>query len=125
MLSPPSHNLNILIVDKHDNKIENQALLENIYDEITGKKIIKKGKLLDSKLDVDIDVCLYWQRMPVTKEEQHFMGELFLVSAYSDKVLHIATHFLLIEIEHRLKNFTTNKNWKIIFHISKLLENTG
>ena len=110
MLSPPSHNLNILIVDKHDNKLENQDLLENIYHEITGKQIIKKCKLLDSNLDVNIDVCLYWQRMPITKEEQHFMGDLFLLSEYSDKVLHLATHFLLNQIEHRLKNFTTNKS---------------
>jgi hypothetical protein len=125
MLSPPSHNLNIQIVDKHDNKIENHDLLESIYSSITGKQIIKKGKLLDSNLDVNIDICLYWQRMPITKEEQYFMGDLFLISSYSDKVLHLATHFLLNEIEHRLKNFTTNKNWKIIFHISKLLENMG
>jgi hypothetical protein len=119
MLKLPTHNLNILIVDEEDNKIENPELLESIYSEITCKRIIKNCKILGSKIDIN----LIWERFPLTKEEQHFMGELFIYAVYSDKVLDMATKFLLNEIEKKLKNFTTNKKWKIIFHISKLLEN--
>jgi hypothetical protein len=50
------------------------------------------------------------------------MGELFIKSAYNDLVLHETTKKVLSEIENNLKINYTDKNWKIIFNITKLLE---
>jgi hypothetical protein len=52
------------------------------------------------------------------------MGDLFTMSTHSDKVLYKGTSVLLNEIENKLKMNMVDKNWKILFHISKLLDNT-
>ena len=44
------------------------------------------------------------------------MGELFIVSPYSDKVLHDATKLVLTEIEKTIHPL------RIAFHISRMLE---
>ena len=49
------------------------------------------------------------------------VGVLFTTAFYSDKVLHGTTNMALDEIE-TLKVKPLNKDWKIMFHISKLLE---
>ena len=113
-----SHNLNLRIVDEDDNTIKNPILLESIYSEFVGKRIIRKGIILDTK----IELRLKWERKPITKIQNKFIGDLFICSVYSDQVLYAITKFVLNEIEEKLKNFTENKNWKIVFHISKLLE---
>ena len=114
-----SHNLNIKIVNENNEFIENKLLLESIYNEFIDKKIIKKGHMLNR----DFKIILYWKKMSITKIEEKLMGNIFIISSYSDKVLYEATKILLNDIENKLKLETNNKNWKIVFHISKLLEN--
>ena len=113
-----THNLNILIVDENENIIEDKILLESIYNQIADKVIIKQGKAFN----IDIEIKLYWKRLSLTKTQSKFIGELFIISAYSDMILYETTKKILNEIENNVKINTTNKNWKIIFHISKLSE---
>jgi hypothetical protein len=113
-----THNLNILIVDENNITIDDKILLENIYNEFVNKNIIKKCK----KSNTIYEIHLYWERLPLTVVQSKFMGELFIESLHSDKVLYETTNKILSEIENKLKINTTNKNWKIIFHISALLE---
>ena len=118
-----THNLNILIIDENDITIENKTLTENIYNEFVNKTIIKKGKL-HNHIDYNdyIEIKIHWERVPITNIQSKFMGDFFIKSAYSDKVLYETTKKILSDIENRLKMNTTNTYWKIVFHISKLLE---
>ena len=113
-----THNLNILILDDKFNIIHNKSLLEDIYYEFVDKIIIKNAILFDNKTEIH----LYWKKIVLNEMQNKFMGNLFIKSAYSDIVLYSATKFLLNEIENKLKKRTVNKNWKIEFYISKLLE---
>ena len=108
-----SHNLNILLVDNNNNIIENKILLQQIYDEFVDKPITHI-------FDMKYEICLYWKKVD-TKNK--FIGNLFIRSLYSDNVLYETTKKILNEIENKLKKNIPNKNWKIIFYISKLLEN--
>jgi len=116
-----THNLNILIVDENDIVIEDNNLLESIYNELDNKVITKQGKMLNRTFEITI----YWNRLSLTNIQSKFMGNLFIKSLHSDKVLYETTERFLNEIEDQLKINTTNKNWKIIFHISKLLESNN
>jgi hypothetical protein len=120
-ISPISHNLNIKIFNENDELIENKSLLESIYNELVDKPIIKKIHAYGT----DLEIKLLYTRKSITKIEKKFMGDIFIVSLYSDNILYDATKFVLNEIEHKLKleTETIDKNWKIVFHISKLLEN--
>jgi len=114
-----THNLNIIIIDDYENVIINKQLLENIYNEIADKIIIKKGKFLNTNFEVQ----LLWNKLQLTDAESRFLGKLFIFSPYSDFVLYETTKIILQEIENKLKLKTIQKNWKIVFHISRLLEN--
>ncbi len=120
-LSDYTHNLNILIVDENDMVIEDNNLLESIYNELDNKVITKQGKMLNRTFEITI----YWNRLSLTNIQSKFMGKLFIKSLHSDKVLYEITERFLSEIENRLKINTKNNNWKIIFHISKLLESNN
>lgn len=120
-LSDYTHNLNILIVDENDIVIEDNNLLESIYNELDNKVITKQGKMLNRTFEITI----YWNRLSLTNIQSKFMGKLFIKSLHSDKVLYEITERFLSEIENRLKINTKNNNWKIIFHISKLLESNN
>ena len=111
-----SHNLNILIVDENDNIIDNKILLQSIYDEFVNKTIIKEAEAFNKKYVIH----LHWKKIDI---QSKFIGDLFIRSLYSDNILHNTTKKILYEIENKLKKETTNKNWKIIFYISKLLVN--
>ena len=118
-IAKQSHNLQIMIVDKlYHIIIDDNDLLERIYAEFVNKKISKQGTWLDTTFEIH----LYWKKYVLTEIQGKFMGPLFLYSAYSDKVLYEATKSVLEEIENKLKLSSKNKNWKIMFHISKLLE---
>ena len=112
-----THNLNIFLVknDNNDN-INDIELIESIYAELADKHIKKKGHIFNSKFEIH----LLWERLSITEAESKFMGVLFTNSLHSDRILYEATKTLLSDIENKLKNQTTDKNWKIIFHISKL-----
>lgn len=133
-----SHNLNILIVDENNITIENKSLLQSIYDEFVNKNIFKKVEVFNEKYIIK----LYWEKVDIQSKifnyapyfrdtnytfgsisSHHFFSDLFIISAYSDNILHETTKKILYEIENKLKIETENKNWKIIFYISKLLEN--
>jgi hypothetical protein len=116
-----THNLNILILDENNIIIEDKKLLESIYNEFDNKILTKRGKMLNR----NFEIILYWKRLPLTDVQSKFMGELFISSQYSDKVLHETTNIFINEIENKLKINTLNKNWKIIFNISKLLETSN
>jgi hypothetical protein len=116
-----THNLNILILDENNIIIEDKKLLESIYNEFDNKILTKRGKMLNR----NFEIILYWKRLPLTDVQSKFMGELFICSQYSDKVLHETTNIFINEIENKLKINTINKNWKIIFNISKLLETSN
>lgn len=118
---PYSHNLNILIVDENNITIENKILLESIYNEFVNKTIIKQAEILDTKYEIK----LYWEKVLLTSIQSKFIGDLYITSSYTDKCLYETTKKILSEIENKLKINTINtinKNWKIIFYISKLLE---
>ena len=114
-----THNLHISICDDSNNIIYNDDLLETIYAEFANKYVKKNGNWLK----VNFEIKLFWERVVLSKRECQFMGPLFICSAYSDLVLYEATKFVLNEIENKIKKTCTNTRWKIIFHISKLLEN--
>jgi hypothetical protein len=116
-----THNLNILIVDENENIIEDKILLESIYNEFDNKLITKQGKILNRMFEIK----MYWNRLSLTNIQGKFMGELFIKSLHSDKVLYETTKRFLSEIENKLKINSKNKNWKIIFHMSKLLESNN
>jgi hypothetical protein len=118
-IAKQSHNLQIMIVDKlYHIIIDDNDLLESIYAEFVNKKISKQGTWLDTTFEIH----LFWKKNVLTEIQGKFMGPLFICSPYSDKLLYEATKNILQEIENKLKLSTKNKNWKIIFHISKLLE---
>ena len=114
-----THNLNILILDNKFNIIQNKSLLEDIYSEFVDKIITKNLVWFDNK----IEISLFWKKIILNEVQNKFIGNLFTKSSYSDIVLYAATKILLNEIENKLKKRTINKNWKIEFYISKLLEN--
>ena len=111
-----SHNLNIMIIDESFSPFENKILMQSIYDEFVNKTIIKEGIIFNRKYEIH----LHWEKINI---QNKFIGDLFIRSPYSDKVLYETTKKILNEIENNLKKETENKNWKIAFYISKLLEN--
>lgn len=113
-----THNLQILIVDEENNVINNETLLEEIYSEFANKHIMKPVEMFDQ----DFIIYVYWEIKSITKIQKHLMGPLFIASMHSDKVLYEFTKILLGDIETKIKNKQSDKNWKIAFHISKLLD---
>jgi len=109
-----THNMNILMLDEHDDVIENPVLLESIFEELTNKPIIKHVSWEGSILKM----ILPWKRVHLEKSKSRFMGSLFITSAYSDTALFDVMKVILDDIEQKF----SNDSWKISFHISKILE---
>jgi hypothetical protein len=106
--------MNILLLDEHDDVIENPVLLESIFEELTNKPIIKHVSWEGSILKM----ILPWKRVHLEKSKSRFMGSLFITSAYSDTALFDVMKAILDDIEQKF----SNDSWKISFHISKILE---
>ena len=112
-----SHNLNIGITNQHGtyDAFNPPHIMEKIYEEITKRRTIQKT--YDNNI-LAVDLC--WKKVAISSLDKRFMGELFIVSPYSDMVLYDSTKTLLEEIE---KSIFPDGFMRIAFHISKLLEN--
>jgi hypothetical protein len=103
-----------MLVDEDDNEVEDKETMESIYADLD-KVITKTGKTKGQTFEIK----LVWIRLKLSPIQSKFMGELFIKSAYSDKVLHEATKSAIDEIENKLP-----VNRKIIFYMTKLLEDS-
>lgn len=109
-----THNLNIAIVNQANNSDYDEFhIMEKIYAEMIKPHIFKSCISYES---AEFEVQLHWKRTNITSLHKRFMGELFIVSPYSDKVLHDATKLVLTEIEKTIHPL------RIAFHISRMLE---
>lgn len=113
-----THNLKIIILDNNDNIIDNPLLLANVYDEITNK-IIKKSVITAIG---QYEIFAFWEKCPITKLEENFMGDLFTKSAHTDGATYQLTRCILHEIEEKLKLSNNNNDWKLSFHIYKIID---
>lgn len=118
-----THQLNIIIVDEKENIVENDSLLKTVIFELVNKPLVKVGYMFNQNFDIHIQ----WETpsdpsiVNLANVQHKNVGVLFTNAYFSDKVLHGTTNMALDEIE-TLKVKPLNKDWKIMFHISKLLE---
>jgi hypothetical protein len=103
--------MNILLLDENDDTLENPALLEKIFEELTNKPIVKHINWEGS----NIKIVLHWKRVHLEKKQSKFMGPLFIKSAYSDTALFDVTKAILGDIEQKF----SNDSWKILFNIAQ------
>lgn len=122
-MSKPTHQLNIIIVDEKDNIVENESLLKTVICELINKPITKVGYFSHQNFEIRIQ----WEApanpsiVTLANVQNKFVGVLFNTAFYSDKVIHETTLLALNEIDTQ-KVRPLNNNWKILFHISKVLE---
>ena len=118
-----THQLNIIIVDEKENIVENDSLLKTVICELVNKPLVKVGYMFNQNFDIHIqwETPLNPSIVTLANIQHKNVEVLFTNSYFSDKVLHGTTNMALDEIE-TLKVKPLNKDWKIMFHISKLLE---
>lgn len=115
-----THNLSIFLVDANDNKIENTQILHRIIQEIDHKYITHPLSFNGGV----IHVRLQWKKEHLSRIQRLFMGELFMYSPYDqDNLNYDHTKATLGQIEDKLKTVFNNKDWHIVFHISRILSN--
>jgi len=113
-----THNLHILIKSTYDKDINDNYILKKVYEELANIPIRRNILWNDQK----IDTLIYWKKEQLNDIERHFMGDLFTTSIHNDSLQYKLTKIALREIENNIKKTMTNTQWKIIFHISKLLD---
>lgn len=118
-----THQLNIILVDEKDNIVENESLLKTVICEVVNKPLVKVGYIFHQNFDIHVQ----WESpsnpsiVTLANVQNKNVGVLFTTTFNSDKVIHGTTQVVLDEIE-TLKVKPLNKDWKIMFHISKVLE---
>jgi hypothetical protein len=113
-----THNLHVIIVDGNDERVEDTAIRNRVYSVFVNQAVTKKINMNGTPIEVQ----LLWERVPLSKNQRLMMGDLFICSGYSDMVLYNATQKLLHDIEKSVKYTTNQSDWKLVFHVSKLLE---
>lgn len=123
-----THNLHILIkstegfreqsIESPDVNQYNNFILDMVYDHIANVQICRNFMWRGQ----EVDTLIYWKKEQINDIERNFMGDLFTTSIHSDALQYELTKIALNEIENNIKKDINNTKWKIIFHISKLLD---
>lgn len=113
-----THNLKIVLSNPFDKIIITDGyIIDQIYYKISNRIFTNKVTFMDQ----EINTFLCWNKEDIGKLNKLFMGELFTLSMHSDKLLYECTRVVLQDIENKLKE-THPGDWRIVFHISKILE---
>jgi Txe/YoeB family toxin of Txe-Axe toxin-antitoxin module len=102
-------------------------ILYIVYVEIANK-VIRKEVYWSGSADVErskVDFAVLWSRKILKNDtERLFLGDLFTTSMVCDSLLYNATGKIIRRIEKIIKqnNPDMDKNWTIVYHISKLLD---
>ena len=74
-------------------------------------------------IESTVEYIVLWHRKLLKNDaERLFMGDLFTNSMVCDALLHKVTRKIIRELEKMIQSKSDDKNWKIMFHISKLIE---
>lgn len=116
-----SHNLQIAIVVSKQQSIDEESILKDIKKRIANHTITYR-----SDEDRETEYFLTWHREPLSLIQTQFMGDLFAVSAYGDNddIIIQHTENTLRRAEKELKEKYQQYNWSIVFHISRVVQNT-
>jgi hypothetical protein len=117
-----THNLQIAIVVSKQYSIDEEPIIKDIKKRISNHTISYR-----SDADRETEYFLTWHREPLSMIQTQFMGDLFAVSAYGDNddIIIEHTEHTLRRAEKELKEKYQQYNWSIVFHISRVVQNTA
>ena len=135
-----THNLKLAVMNKDGSIMSAEQanhILSQVYAEIANIVVRKTINWSETRSKVDYEV-LWSRKLLKNNAERMFMGDLFTHSMVCDALLHKATGKILREIEETIWNNLDShplcsrdhetsvqdidKNWKIVFHISKIID---
>ena len=125
-----THNLKIVVADQNGQVLSGEFVnrILHIVNADIANKVIRKEIYWSGSGDVErskVDFAVLWSRKILKSDvERLFLGDLFTTSMVCDSLLYNATGKILRGIEKIIKqnNPDMDKNWTILYHISKLLD---
>ena len=107
-----THNLKIILIDKSENIIENNNILDKIKN-----KIIEKTYVYNQNWNNSLIKCsIKWDKLNLSKLYSNFMGDLFSNPMYEhDTIIYEHTNKIIEEIKIELEI-----DYEIKFYISRL-----
>jgi hypothetical protein len=125
-----THNMKIVVAD-HNGQVLSGEFVNRILHLVNAEianKVIRKEIDWSCSADVErikVDFAVLWSRKILKNDtERMFLGDLFTTSMVCDSLLYNATGKIIRGIEKIIKqnNPDMDKNWTIVYHISKLLD---
>ena len=125
-----THNLKIVVADQKRQVLSGEFVnrILHIVNADIANKVIRKEVYWSCSADVErskVDFAVLWSRKILKSDvERLFLGDLFTTSMVCDSLLYKATGKIIRGIEKIIKqnNPDMDKNWTIVYHISKLLD---
>ena len=125
-----THNLKIVVADQNGQVLSGEFVnrILHLVNADIANKVIRKEVYWSGSGDAarsKVDFAVLWSRKILKSDvERLFLGDLFTTSMVCDSLLYKATGKIIRGIEKIIKqnNPDMDKNWTIVYHISKLLD---